>query len=89
MPKEVNRAKGQEFRIVRGDSTKLTDFYEYTIGEVLRELETAARSTLESMAESDGMVRDSEAIREVAGLMGAKAIVEQWAKEHGEGPAHL
>jgi len=86
MPKEVNRARGQEFRIVRGDSY---DRYEYTIREVLQGLEAAARSNLESAEDFDGMLRDSEAIREVACLMGAKAIVEQWAKEHGEGPAHL
>ena len=86
MPKWVNRAKGQEFRIVAGDSH---DRYEYTIREVLGELEATARLTLESAEDCDGMLRDSEAIREVACLMGAKAIVEQWAKEHGEGPAHL
>ena len=88
MPKWVNRAKGQEFRIVRGDSR---DRYEYTIREVLGELEATARLTLESAEDSDGMLRDSEAIREVACLMAAKAIVEQWVKEHGvlhENPRH-
>ena len=88
MPKWVNRAKGQEFRIVRGDSC---DRYEYTIPEVLQELEAAARLTLESAEDFDGMLRDSEAIREVACLMAAKAIVEQWVKEHGvlhENPRH-
>src|SRR5947208_16682191 len=57
MPKWVNRAKGQEFRIVMGDSK---DRYEYTIREVLQELEAAARLTLESAEDFDGMLRDSE-----------------------------
>jgi len=78
LPKDVWRASGTVFRIV----SRKPVVHEYSVADVLRFLEVQAEVELDG-ERMDGVNRDAESIHGAACLLGAKAIVEAWAREHG------
>jgi len=80
LPKRIQYAEGQEFKIVPGQSS---NYYEFSIRDITSELDELAQSDIDcNTPHNDPQVRDTEVIYSVGCLKGAKAIVQQWEKDN-------